>query len=166
MHWLRMIGTAGFMFGVGVLGVNFLERYLGQADAVEQPWGPLRITADGSERTYPMVWQPLTRNVMGKTWPLTVDAAAVGCSRNKPGASTVLVVEGEPWAIGALRDIAVAGKTTVEIGDDEKAVRVWGEPPAWWAVEEGVTVGGLVPHKDISPFINVAKALGCWFRHG
>lgn len=164
MNWFRAIGTVGLVLGSIILLAHAMGFFGRRADAEDASAGRLEVTSpDGARRDYAMSWQPITRNVMGKAWPLVGDAAVVGCSREYPGRSVILVVDDVPWAMNGLtKGWQDKGKLfAVAINGEERVVHSFDSPPAWWAIDPDNVFMGIQGHKDITPVVEVARGLGC-----
>lgn len=131
--------------------------------------GALEATVGESAapRRVAMTWRHVSRADLGDAWPLTTDAAVVGCSPDLPMFSVIVVVDGEPWALnGTTKGWARGGKYRVDIGGTLVQVRVSDAPEAWWAVEPGLVLGGKVGRKSITPLFDVAERIGCLLPPG
>jgi hypothetical protein len=163
----RKIVGFGIVLSVCVHAAHLLGVWNGQSSADETADGSLHVRRGSFDHVYKMTWQPLTRGLMGAQWPFVGDAAAVGCSRDYPGRSVILIIDGEPWALnGTTKGEASDGALTVEIEGKEKVVKRWDDPPEWWAIEPGYVMAGVQGHKNLSPLFDVAEGLGCLLLKG
>lgn len=173
--WLLLALVAGVGQWLGLVDIGSKPSHPAAQSAVqspaEQPPGSLEVTVKSwsearGEHTVtkvrPMTWQRVTRSGMGEEWPLTVDAAWVGCSRELPMFSVVMVIDDVPWALnGSTKGWAKGDAYHLDIGGAWKAVRVSSTPEPWWAEDPGLVLGGKVGRKNITPLFNVADRIGC-----
>lgn len=162
---LRGIGTAYLVLYAGV----WLYCHWPASDAPS--FGMLEIArrrwsedqAEHVEKSrVAMTWTHLTRATLGERWPLTVAEAYVGCSRDLPAFSVLIVIDAEPWALnGTTKGWARGGMYRLSVGGVQKTVRVSDKPESWWAVEPELVIGGVTGRKYIGPLFDAAKALGC-----
>lgn len=113
-------------------------------------------------RRLPMTFKRLTQGEYGERWPLTVDTAWVGCARDLPIFTVLLVVDGTAWALnGTTKGWAKGGRYRLTIDGQPKVVQVSDEPE-WWALDGKTVIFGMVaPRKSISPLFDVVREMGC-----
>jgi hypothetical protein len=169
----RVFGTLAFIVMVPIYvvrwvsgppttaGTPLLTPKLGDLQVTIERW-----TQDKGEhqikKFVPMTWRHVSRNSMGDKWPLTVSEAHVGCSKDLPGVSALLVVDDVPWALnGTTKGWARGGRYRLNVGGKPIVVQVSDQPEPWWEIEPELVIGGKTGRKHIGPLFDEVEDIGC-----
>lgn len=164
MDWKSVLRFAGT-----TLVAFFIFKYLGDqrryAEQVQDaqssrddPFG--RLLSPAGTKAFPNFSDPVFKRIdaakYGDQWPVTTGDVQVGCVLEVPMFTTIVVVDGLPYALnGTTKAWTRANGYELEINGGAFRVRESSTPEEWWRRGEST------PRMSIYPLLDEAEAMGC-----